>query len=122
LTKLRQLGPREKANFNTSIARRDLGIMPFESNIIFPSLDGVPREQLPEVRVPFLPDNFHPIRQPEPEYKVAKPIIATVAGSATHIAAPSAIMEGLAFNLSFVKGFAVEKDEVDETMMRAFSI
>lgn len=121
----RQLGPRAKANFNTSIARQDLGFMPFESNIIFPNLDPPIKDTLMEIRVPFLPDNFHPARKPEPEIKVATPVIATVADSATHIVAPSAIMEGLSFNFSFTKDFEVERtrlaeDATEEVMMRAF--
>lgn len=125
---LRQLGPRAKANFNTSIARQDLGFMPFESNIIFPSLDPVhTKDTLMEIRVPFLPDNFHPARTPEPEIKVTKPVIATVADSATHIVAPSAIMEGLSFNFSFTKEFEAERtrlaeDAGEEVMMRAFRL
>lgn len=122
-SRLRQLGPRAKANFNTSIARQDLGFMPFESNIIFPSLDSAPvKDSLLEIRVPFLPDNFHPARKPEPEAKVTKPVIATVADSTTHIAAPSAIMEGLSFNFSFAKEFEVPKDSEEEVMMRAFKM
>jgi len=123
-TRLRQLGPRAKANFNTAIARSDLGFSPFESSIIFPSLDGPPKDLLtPEIRVPFLPDNLKPPRIPEPEIKVVKPVIYTVAATTTHISAPSAIGEGLSFDLSFVKeleGTDGAKDE--EVMMRAIRV
>jgi len=122
-TKIHQFGPRAKANFNTSIARQDLGFMPFESNIIFPNIENVSlKESFKEIRVPFLPDNFHPARKPEPEVKVSRPVIATVADSTTHIAAPSAIMEGLTFNISFVKEFEVAKEAEEDLMMRAFRV
>lgn len=122
-TKFRPLGPRAKANFNTAIPRRDLEFSPFESSIIFPALDSAPlNNTMTEIRVPFLPDNFHPPRKPEPEVTVTRPIISTVADSATHIAAPSAIMEGLNFNFNF--NFAKEseggKNIGEEVMMRAF--
>lgn len=127
-SKFRQLGPRAKAHFNTSIARQDLGFMPFESNIIFPNLDLAPiKDTLMEIRVPFLPDNFHPARKPEPEIKVTKPVIATVADSTTHIVAPSAIMEGLSFHFSFAQEFEAERnrlaeDQSEVVMMRAFRV
>lgn len=124
-TRFRPLGPRAKANFITAIPRGDLKFSPFESSIIFPALDSAPfHNSMPDIRVPFLPDNFHPARKPEPEVKVTRPIISTVADSATHIAAPSAIMEGHSLNFNFNFNFAKEsegaKDSGEEVMMRAF--
>ncbi|KAF8475038.1 hypothetical protein BDZ91DRAFT_289523 [Kalaharituber pfeilii] len=117
------LGPRAKANFNTSIARQSLGFVPFESSIIFPALDTPIKEAALDIIVPFVPDNITPARQPEPEYKVIKPIIFTVADSTTHIAAPSAIIEGLSFNLSFIQEPETKKDDKnEEKMMRALMV
>ena len=67
-----------------------------------------------------------PARIPEPEIKVTKPVIYTVAATTTHIAAPSAIVEGLSFDLSFAKelkgsnGANISKD--DESMMTALRV
>jgi len=124
-SRLRQLGPRAKANFNTAIARSDLAFSPFESSIIFPSLDGPPQDVFTsDIRVPFLPDNLKPARKPEPEVKVTKPVIYTVAATSTHIVAPSAIVEGLSFDLSFVKQLEGTRDAKNEgdVMMRALRV
>lgn len=95
--------------------------MPFESSVIFPTFETLSAKDLgSEVRVPFLPDNIHPERAPEPEYVVTKPIISTVADAITHIAAPSAIMEGFTVTLSFAQEPSETKEDVEPGMMRAF--
>ncbi|KAH0543870.1 hypothetical protein FGG08_001909 [Glutinoglossum americanum] len=86
----------QTASFNTSQALRRIGD---DSTIDFAFLPriydrGPPRQEW--IKVPFLPDNYEPVRTEahvETPELVIRPEISTIAGQSTHLHAPSAMSE-----------------------------